>query len=78
MGLAMNRGVRLRIDPIRCDGAGYCAEIVPEAVTLDDWGYPIITEHPLEDPAVIRLAERAVAQCPRLALALVIGTDRRG
>jgi ferredoxin len=69
-------GARLRVDPTRCDGAGYCAEIVPEVVSLDDWGYPILSEHPLEDPALLRLAERAVAQCPRLALALTSGTDR--
>jgi ferredoxin len=72
------RDVRLRVDPTRCDGAGYCAEIVPEVVSLDDWGYPIVSRHPLEDPALLRLAERAVAQCPRLALALISGTDRPG
>jgi ferredoxin len=71
-----DRGVRLRVDPTRCDGAGYCAEIIPELVSLDDWGYPILSGHTLEDAALLRLAERAVAQCPRVALALTSGTDR--
>jgi ferredoxin len=33
---------RLRVDPIACDGRGLCAEILPELITLDDWGFPII------------------------------------
>lgn len=70
------RPVRLRVDPTRCDGAGYCAEILPEMVSLDDWGYPMVQGLSLEDPRLLRLAERAVAQCPRLALALMRGSDR--
>jgi hypothetical protein len=26
---------RLRVDPIACDGRGFCAEILPGMVTLD-------------------------------------------
>lgn len=70
------RGVHLRVDPTRCDGAGYCAEILPEVVHLDDWGYPIVRRLPMDDPAVVRLAERAVSQCPRLALSLTETPDR--
>ncbi len=36
----------LRVNPIRCDGAGYCAEIVPELVGLDDWGFPVVSSTP--------------------------------
>ena len=32
----------LQVDPVRCDGFGHCAELAPELVTLDEWGYPII------------------------------------
>ena len=35
----------LTIDRIACDGYGMCAELLPERIDLDDWGYPII-EHP--------------------------------
>lgn len=69
-------GRRLRVNPIRCDGARYCAEIVPELVTLDEWGYPIVASETIDDPRVLRLAERAVNECPRVALQLVRSQDR--
>lgn len=55
---------RLAIDWTRCDGHGLCARLLPEAITLDEWGFPIIGSRNA-DPAAIR---RAVASCPRLAL----------
>jgi ferredoxin len=63
-------GLRLRVNPIRCDGARYCAEIVPELVGLDEWGYPIVSSVPIENTRLLRLAERAVNECPRVALQL--------
>lgn len=57
----------LRVDPIACTGHGICAELLPELVHLDDWGYPIIDGRPIErdlEPEV----ERAIAACPKLAL----------
>jgi ferredoxin len=61
--------LRLRVDPIACDGRGLCAELLPEWIDLDDWGYPMISDDPIsaideED------ARRAVAACPVLALRL--------
>jgi ferredoxin len=61
---------RLRVNPVLCDGYGYCAEIVPELIALDDWGFPIVSPAPIGDDKVQRLAERAVTTCPRLALLL--------
>ena len=60
---------RLRLDPIRCDGYGMCAEVLPELVTLDDWGYPIIADGPIP-PRLLAHARRAVDVCPVLALRL--------
>ena len=70
--MAVNDGPRrqLRVNPILCDGYGYCAEIVPELISLDDWGFPIVDARPIDDDNVLGLAERAVATCPRLALLL--------
>jgi len=69
---------RLRVNPILCNGYGYCAEIVPELISLDDWGFPIVNETPITDDKLERLAERAVATCPRLALLLEeSGPERR-
>jgi ferredoxin len=51
-------------------GLGYCAEFVPELISLDDWGFPIVSTSTIEGVKVLHLAERAVATCPRLALLL--------
>jgi len=65
----MNPPARLRVDPIACDGRGLCAELLPELITLDDWGFPIITG---EVPSALRgEATEAVRLCPKLALRLV-------
>lgn len=58
----------LRVNPTLCTGYGYCAEIVPELVSVDDWGYPILRNISIEDERLLGLARRAVATCPRLAL----------
>jgi ferredoxin len=46
-----------------------CAELFPERITLDDWGYPIIDPKPIP-PNLVEHARRAVAACPTLALVL--------
>ncbi|HVC69981.1 MAG TPA: ferredoxin [Acidimicrobiales bacterium] len=61
--------LRLRVDPVACDAYGYCAEILPERVTLDEWGYPVVDGAPVE-PHLMDLATRAAAECPRRALLL--------
>ncbi|HEV3282463.1 MAG TPA: ferredoxin [Acidimicrobiales bacterium] len=62
-------GLSLRVDPVACDAYGYCAELFPERVTVDEWGYPIVDGTPVE-PELADLAARAVADCPRRALRL--------
>jgi ferredoxin len=59
----------LRVNPIMCEAHGLCAELLPELIRLDDWGYPII-EHAEVPPELERLARRAVDACPTLALLL--------
>ena len=59
----------LRINWIACEGHGMCAELLPERITLDDWGYPIIDERPIP-PELEAHARRAVEACPTMALAL--------
>ena len=59
----------LRVDPIACDGHGLCAELFPEWISLDDWGFPIVDPRPV--PASLEHhARRAVRECPKLALML--------
>jgi len=59
----------LTIDRIACDGYGMCAELLPERIDLDDWGYPIISPEPIAAHLVDR-ARRAVSVCPVLAIRL--------
>jgi ferredoxin len=61
---------KLLVNPIACVGHGACAELLPELVTLDEWGYPLIDPRPLP-PGLERPARRAVSACPALALRLV-------
>jgi ferredoxin len=60
---------QLTVDRIKCDGRGLCAQLLPELIRLDDWGYPIISAGPIPDH-LMPLAERAVEDCPVLALAI--------
>ena len=64
----MTARARLRIDPIACDGRGLCAEVLPELITLDDWGFPIIAREVPDELG--EAAAEAVRLCPRLALRL--------
>ncbi|MEA2630989.1 MAG: ferredoxin [Chloroflexota bacterium] len=57
------------VDRIRCDGYGMCAELLPEMIELDDWGYPIVNAAAVPDD-LLDHARRAVAACPLLALRL--------
>ena len=59
----------LHLDPIKCAGHGLCAELLPELIELDEWGYPIISGRPVA-PQELRDARRAVTACPTLALRL--------
>ena len=36
-----------RVDPIACDGHGLCADLLPERIELDEWGYPIVDRTPV-------------------------------
>jgi ferredoxin len=60
---------KLRVNPIECSGHGVCAELLPELISLDEWGYPVVAEEPVP-LRLVRQARRAVTNCPALALRL--------
>ncbi len=60
---------RIRVNPVACSGHGACAELLPELIALDDWGYPIVSALPVSGQ-IERRARRAAAACPALALIL--------
>ncbi len=57
----------LKLNPIMCVAHGLCAELLPERITLDDWGYPIIDPTPIP-PELEEHARRVAEACPTLAL----------
>lgn len=61
--------MRIRCNPIECDGHGLCAELFPERIRLDDWGYPVIADGPIPRD-LEQHARRAADACPTLALRL--------
>jgi len=59
----------MQVDMIACVGHGVCAELLPEWIRLDDWGYPIIRKEAIP-PELLTQARWAVSNCPALALKL--------
>ena len=59
----------LEIDRIACDAYGTCAELLPEMIDLDEWGYPIIAAGHVP-VHLLDHARRAIDSCPVLALRL--------
>jgi ferredoxin len=68
-------GLRLQVDWTRCEARGHCAEMLPELLAEDPWGYPLPRQGNLSrgmavPPDLLGHARDAVASCPRLALIL--------
>jgi ferredoxin len=58
------------LDPIRCTGHRVCAELLPENIGLDEWGYPVLSGGEIPEQ-LLRQARQAAATCPTRALRLV-------
>lgn len=59
--------MKIQIDRSRCDGHGLCQALLPGAIEVDEWGFPILRDANVPaggEPA----ARRAAAACPALAL----------
>jgi ferredoxin len=67
---------RLRVNWIACEAHGMCAELLPERIALDEWGYPIVDDRPLP-PALVDHARRAAQACPTFALLVERERDRQ-
>ncbi len=69
----------LTIDWTACQGRGLCADLLPELLTEDPWGYPLAHGGAAGRPpgvlsvvleALTEPARQATRMCPRLALRL--------
>ena len=67
---------RVRVNPIACEAHGMCAELLPERITLDEWGYPMIDGSRWPAPSVEH-AMRAAQACPTFALLVEARARRR-
>ena len=67
--IGSREAVGITIDRIACDGFRMCAELLPELIELDDWGYPIIAPGAVPQD-LLDHAKRAVTVCPVLAFRL--------
>ena len=67
----------VRVNPIACEAHGMCAELLPERIVLDEWGYPIVDGTPV-DGELLAHAQRAAQACPTLALLLEREAARAG
>jgi ferredoxin len=65
-------GHLLHIDWTRCDGRGFCTELL-DSLDRDEWGYPRALGYgsnvPIAD-AELGAAADSVSLCPRLALSI--------
>jgi ferredoxin len=59
--------LELRVDPVACEAFGYCSELLPELIALDEWGYPILLGTGVPS-ALAPMAREAALRCPRRAL----------
>jgi ferredoxin len=64
-----DNGRHLRVNPIACQAHGLCIELLPELITADPWGYPVLAPGPVPE-RLLPLARKAVSACPTLALLL--------
>lgn len=62
------RETLLKVDWPQCRARGLCAELLPERIQVDEWGYPVVLG-PVR-PEEEGLAREAVSACPRRALHL--------
>jgi ferredoxin len=66
---------RVRVNPIACEAHGMCAELLPERIKLDEWGYPVVDDMPV-DGWELEHARRAARACPTFAL--LVERERAG
>lgn len=72
----MTRPVIVSVDPTACTAHGLCAELLPERIARDEWGYPLVDGTAVTGRTVAH-AKRAAAACPALALRLRTSDSER-
>lgn len=63
--------LKILVDGTKCDAHGICALRLPERISLDQWGYALVSDEKIVRRVTLRRARRAVVACPNGALELV-------
>jgi ferredoxin len=61
--------MNLVVNPVACAAHGLCADLLPERIALDEWGYPILEAGELPEELLAH-ARRAARACPTRALVM--------
>lgn len=60
--------MHVRVDPVRCQGHGRCAALVPELFEVDDYGLSSVRGDGSVPDELVERARLAVANCPEFAV----------
>ncbi|MGI8522375.1 MAG: ferredoxin [Nocardioides sp.] len=63
--------MRIHVDWTRCDGHGACAELLPELLGVDEFGFPVSRtgeRDPVVPSGLEEHAKHAEKTCPLMAL----------
>jgi ferredoxin len=56
--------MKVRVDPVKCEGFGPCHDLLPEVFLLDEWGYAHTEKDGEVPPGREEDARQAAANCP--------------
>ncbi len=65
----------LSVDWTLCDARGLCAEMLPEVIEADEWGYPLLRNNGTVPFELEKQARATVELCPLLALRLSVPAE---
>jgi ferredoxin len=60
--------VRLRVDPLKCQGHARCFALAPELFEVDDYGMSSVRGDGTVPPGLEDRAALAIANCPEFAI----------
>jgi ferredoxin len=69
--------MRLRVDPVKCQGYAICTEVAARHFTLDDWGYAQALVIDVDEADVPAVTE-AIDECPVRAIRRIQGPATGG
>ena len=56
--------MNVHIDPVKCEGFGFCHDLLPEVFLLDEWGYAYVGQDGQVPAGMEAKAREAAAMCP--------------